>query len=231
MVEHPSQMCLSPQQNDPSVIHAPSPSVDILYGGLRVVDMSAVDSVSKIRSFMHSPSRVAAARDLRGKEAQGLIDLIDQVCPQLRYDCIRGTGERRRFFHCQNWMETFGNNVRTCFISSAKPPNYCQLHMFWNKSRCVSVMSTVTAGSRTSAKGSTWDVAWLSNTSGSGRRTHSTRFSRYLSYNLPVCSLLLSLHTAVLPGNYGLEAPVSPKHLAPFGSVCLHESSMFPYRL
>ena len=149
----------------------------------------------------------------------------------MRYDCIRGAEERRRLFHCQNWMETFGNNVCTYFISSAKPPNYCQLHMFCNKSRYVLAMFTVAAGSRTSAKGSTWDVAWLSNTSGPGRRTHSTSFLRYLSYNLPDGSLLLSLHTAVLPGNYGLEAPVSPQYLASFGSVFLHGSPVFPYRL
>jgi hypothetical protein len=78
-VEHPSQMCLTPQWNDPSVAHTSSPSADILYGGLRVVGVPAVDSVSKIRSFMHSPSQIAAARGLRGKEAQAFIDLIDQV--------------------------------------------------------------------------------------------------------------------------------------------------------
>jgi hypothetical protein len=69
------------EQTDPLVAAAPSPSVAILYNGLRVADMSVAESLSKIRSFVHSSSRIAAARNLRGKEAQELIDLIDQVRP------------------------------------------------------------------------------------------------------------------------------------------------------
>ena len=54
-------------------------------------DISAVESVSYIRSFIHSSSRIAAARNLRGKEAQRLIDLIDQVSSVLQHDdVIRG---------------------------------------------------------------------------------------------------------------------------------------------
>ena len=183
LVEHPSrdQTRLSPQWNDPSALDTPPPSVAILFSGLCVVGLSAVESVSKIRSFMHSPSRIAAARGLRGKEAQELIDLIDQVRPRLRYDGIRGTEQRSRLFRCRNSMGTFGNNVCICFVSSAKPPNYCLPHMFSSEPR-VSVVFTVAAGLRTSAKESTWDVAWPSNTSDSGRRT---RFSRYLSYSSP----------------------------------------------
>ena len=51
----------------------------ILYDGLCVVDASVAESISNIQSFMHSSSRIAAARNLRGKEAQRFIDLIDQV--------------------------------------------------------------------------------------------------------------------------------------------------------
>ena len=56
----------------------PSPAA-ILYDGLCVVDTSLAESISNFRSFIHSSSRIAAARNLRGKEAQRLIDLIDQV--------------------------------------------------------------------------------------------------------------------------------------------------------
>ena len=79
IVEHPSQTTFSSQCADTAVIDSPSPSVALLYNGLRVTDMSVADSVSKIRSFVHSSSQIAAARNLRGKDAQELIDLIDQV--------------------------------------------------------------------------------------------------------------------------------------------------------
>ena len=78
-VENPSQTSFSSQCADTTVIDSPSLSVVLLYNGLRVTDMSVADSVSKIRSFVHSSSRIAAARNLRGKDAQELIDLIDQV--------------------------------------------------------------------------------------------------------------------------------------------------------
>jgi len=78
-VEDAPRTTFHPQRTDPPVISASSTPVAILYGGLHALNMSVVESVSNIRSFMHSSSRIAAARDLRGKEAQGLIDLIDQV--------------------------------------------------------------------------------------------------------------------------------------------------------
>ena len=46
-----------------------------------VTGISVSESVSVVRSFVHSPSCVAAARNLRGKEAQCLIDAIDGVSP------------------------------------------------------------------------------------------------------------------------------------------------------
>ena len=44
-----------------------------------VTEISALESVSIIRSFVHSPSGVAVARSLRGRGAQRLIDAIGQV--------------------------------------------------------------------------------------------------------------------------------------------------------
>ena len=73
------RMAFHPQRTDTSKVSASSSPIVILYNGLRVVDASMAESVSNIRSFMHSSSRIAAARCLRGEEAQGLIDLIDQV--------------------------------------------------------------------------------------------------------------------------------------------------------
>ena len=138
---------------------------------------------------------------------------------------------RCRRLHCQNWTENFGNNVSTCFTRSAKAVNCCQPRIFCSKSLCMSAKFIVLVGSRTLAKGSIWDVAWLSNTSGSGLRTRPTRFSRYFSYSSPNSSSSFSLHAAVLPGNYRLEAPIPSKHLASFGSFYLHRSPEFPYRL
>ena len=79
VAENPSRTGSYPLLTDPSVVSAPSPPLAILYNGLRVEDMSAAESISNIWSFMHSSSRIAAARNLRGEEARGLIDLIDQV--------------------------------------------------------------------------------------------------------------------------------------------------------
>jgi len=45
------------------------------------------------------------------------------------------------------------------------------------------------------------------------------------------CSIVAQFAPAVLPGSYRLEASLSPKHLASVGSLRLHESPMFPYRL
>ena len=94
MPKSPFWMVFFPRRTDPSSIPASSLPVviDTLYNGFRVTDMSAVETVSTIRSFMHSSTRISAVRKLRGKEAQGLIDLIDQVCGmRLRRDDVRGT--------------------------------------------------------------------------------------------------------------------------------------------
>ena len=87
---HPSRATLSPQGTDHSVTGVSSPLVAVLYDDLRAADTSATEFVSNIRSFIHSSSRITAARNLRGEEAQGLIDLIDQVSgASLRYDVIK----------------------------------------------------------------------------------------------------------------------------------------------
>ena len=138
-----------------------------------------------------------------------------------------------RLLNCRNWMETSGfrNNVCTYFTRSAKPANYRQPHIFYSKSLYVLVTFAVPAGSRTSTKESTWDGPWPSNSSSSGQMTRRTIFSRCLSCILPNSLSLLSLHTAILPGNYRLEESVSPQHLAFIGSFFLRGSPVFPYRL
>ena len=139
--------------------------------------------------------------------------------------------EQDRSSRYQSWMKGFENNVCTCFTRSAKPAGCCQPRTPCSKNQHLSAKFTVMADSRTSAKESTWDVAWPSNTSGSGQRTGSTRFSRYSSHT-PLNSLpLLTLHVGVLPGNYRLETPFSPQHLTIVGSFCLHGSPEFPHRL
>ena len=132
-----------------------------------------------------------------------------------------------RPLHYQSWIGTFGNNICTYFIRSAKLANYCQPRTFYGKSLCAPVIFAIAVGSRTSAKESIWDVEWLSNTSGSGWGKGSTRVSRCLSPNPPDNLSLLILHTAVLPGNYRLETPISSQHPAFVGSLCLHGSPGF----
>ena len=110
----PSWMVFYPRRTDLSVITASSLPVviDTLYSGFRVTDMSAVESVSMIRSFMHSSTRITAARKLRGKEAQGLIDLIDQVRGmRLRRDGVRETEHGRQALALP---ELDGNLRRQC---------------------------------------------------------------------------------------------------------------------
>lgn len=85
------------QRTDRSVITASSSSaaIPILHNGLRIVNMSAAESVSNVRSLVHSTHQIAVARSLRGKEAQVLIDFIDQVrglsCSVMVLLCIGGT--------------------------------------------------------------------------------------------------------------------------------------------
>ena len=137
----------------------------------------------------------------------------------------------RRPLHCQNWMGIFAASVYTCFTKSAKPASYCRLHMFYSKSLYMSVTSTVMAGSRTSPKESTWDIVWLSNTSGLGRGTHSARFTRCLRCEQFDRLSLLSSHIAVLPGDHRLETPLPPQRLASTRSLRLHEPPEFLYCL
>lgn len=74
-----SRTVFRPQPIPPPISSVPSPPVSVLYNTLPAVDMSMTESVSKIWSFVHSPSQITAARNFRGKEAQGLVDLIDKV--------------------------------------------------------------------------------------------------------------------------------------------------------
>ena len=77
--ERPSRTAFYQQRSGSPVTSTSSPPVAILYDGLRVTDMSGDETVSNIRSLLHSSSQITAARNLRGKDAQGFINLIDQV--------------------------------------------------------------------------------------------------------------------------------------------------------
>ena len=193
--ENPLWTALSPQRTDPSLT---SPMAT-LYDDLRVVDVPAAESVSNIRSFMHSSSRIAAARSLRGGEAQILVDLIDQVSgAQLRCGVVGGIDHGCRPLRCQNWMGSFRNNAYTSYIRSAKLANCFRPRMFCNMTLCILILFVNAEGLRMSAKGSAWDGVWPSNASEFGRMTNLTRFSRYSSYNLFDNLPLLKLHIAVL---------------------------------
>jgi len=56
--------------------------------------MSEADSISNIRSLIHSPYWIAVARSLRGEEAEGLINFIDRVSHVWRSDRKRSLGAR-----------------------------------------------------------------------------------------------------------------------------------------
>ena len=123
-----------------------------------------------------------------------------------------------RPLHYQSWIGIFGNNICTYFIRSAKLANYCQPRTFYGKSLCASVISAIAVGSRTSAKESIWDVAWLSNTSGSGWRTGSTRVSRRLSPNPPNRLLLLITHFTY--SGFAGKLSVGNAYLIPTSYLC-----------
>ena len=232
MVENSPRIVFCPQRTDPPITTPLSPPVPILYDGLCVADMSVTESVSNIRAFMHSSSRITAARNLRGKEAQGFIDLIDKVISTwLQRNGVKGTEHGCRPLHCQNWMEIFGSNACFCSTRFAKPPNYCPLRISYDKSSYPSVKFSAAVGLRTLAKENTWDVAWPSNISGSGQEKRSARFSRCFSRDLPSSLPLLSWRIAILSRNYRLEASVSPQHLAFVGCFCVHGPPEFPYHL
>jgi len=93
-IENPSQTIfhLFPQPADPSVINLSSSSTAVLCNSLHVADIPVTESILNVRSFIHSPSQIAAARNLRGEDAQRLIDRIDQVnYAQLQHDYARGS--------------------------------------------------------------------------------------------------------------------------------------------
>ena len=79
MVENLPRAAFHPQRTDSSVISDPPPPVAIVDNGPRMADISVAESVSSIRSFIHSLSWITAAKNLRGEEAQGFINLIDRV--------------------------------------------------------------------------------------------------------------------------------------------------------
>ena len=128
-------------------------------------------------------------------------------------------------------MRSFENSVYTCFTRFVRPVKCCRPRISCSKSFCMSAEFAIMAGLQTSAKGSTWNAMWLSNTSGFGRRTCPTAFSRYPSSNLPGTVPMLSSYLAILSGNYRLEAPISSQHLTFAGSLCIHGPPVFPHRL
>ena len=104
-IENPSQTIfhLFPQPADPSVIGLSSSSTAVLCNSLHVADIPVTESISSIRSFIHSSSQIDAARKLRGEDAQRLIDIIDQVnCAQSQHGYARGSDRGCRPLHRQN---------------------------------------------------------------------------------------------------------------------------------
>lgn len=124
-VENPSRGIFHPQRTDPSVINTSPPPIAILYDGRHVADVLVTGSVSNIRSFMHSSSHIAAARNLRGEEAQVLIDLIDQVSDTwFRRNDARGT---EHGMQALTLSELDGNLRRQCLHLLYKICKTCEL--------------------------------------------------------------------------------------------------------
>ena len=72
-VSHPT-----PGTNSPATGASSSPTTT-LHDGPHMSNLPAAASISNIRSFIHSSFWIATAKNLRGREAQGFIDFIDQV--------------------------------------------------------------------------------------------------------------------------------------------------------
>ena len=125
------------QPTDPPTITATSSPAIALYNGLLVADMSAAESISIIRSLIHSPHQIAAARSLRGKDAQGLIEFIDQVIPpSCSVVTLLGLGKLNtpcRSLHCQSWMRSFENKI--CKTCETLPASYIL------RQECISIGS------------------------------------------------------------------------------------------
>ena len=194
-VEGHSQTIPYPQQIQSSEIVAPSSSAVVLYNGLRAAGVSITESVSNIQSLLHSPYRIAAARSLRGQEAQGLINLGGTQLQ--RRDTPRCWGTELnvtcRSLHCRKSVKSSENNVCTCFTRSAKRAECYQPHISCSGSLYLSATFAVMVGSRTSVKKSTWEIMWPSSTSGLGRGRHPTKPSKCqipcLHGNLPQCQV------------------------------------------
>ena len=92
----------------------------------------------------------------------------------------------------------------------------------------MSASFTVMAGSRMSAKESTSDIMWPSNTSGLGREMVTTEFSRYLIFSLVLLFVLIHAIKAVLQGNHNLEGPFPSKYPAVIGSFVLYSPLFLP---
>ena len=153
-VENPVRTVFYPQRTDPFVINTSPPPVATLYDSFRVTDVSAAESVSKIWSFMHSPSKIAAARNLRGEEAQALIDLIDQVSDvRFQHDGARGT---ELGVQALGLPELVGNLRKQCLHLLYKVCKACELlptsyvlrqaFMRVGKVRCCSGFADVSEG-------------------------------------------------------------------------------------
>lgn len=86
------------------------------------MDVTSIECLSEVRSLLSCPSKVAAARDLKGNEAQMLVDFLDRVsglCPSssiLMIECVE-----RRFWSNRPSMTNFVNGVFCSFLRSAKP--------------------------------------------------------------------------------------------------------------
>ena len=188
---------------------------------------STAEFVPIISSFIHSPSSIAFVRSLRGEEAQGLIEIINQVrivqsehtvTPLNVWELNIG----HRPLRCLNWTKSSGNNACTYCTRCAKTAKHCRPRIPCSKDLCVPVPFAVTVDLQTSAQETTWGAALPSNTSGSGQRTCPTRFSRYSNPHPPCIAPWFTSKTAVLSGDHSLEASFPSQRLAVIGGFILH---------
>ena len=235
-VENPSQTIfhLHPQRTfGPPATSATSTasSSPILYDGPRAADTSAAGSILNIWSLIHSPSRITIARSLRGKEAQRLIDLIDQVSP------VSAThlGADEAYLGCK---------VIALPELDQRLRKQC-LHLLYKLCKaCEMLPASYTIRQELIRVGNIHYCGGFADVSEGEyleRRVaiKHLRFATKDAFNniFKVIRQWLSsppsltLYVAVLPGNYWLEAPVPSQRIAVAGGFRLRGSPEFPHRL
>jgi hypothetical protein len=114
------------------------------------MDITSTEGLSKISTLIHSPSKITAARSLRGDDAQRVIDLTDQASnPSKHPPAPRMLIIKCSFFHYLPLIRKYLGGSHDCSTRSAKPVGCCPHHIPFNQSPPILVNLDGAAASRT----------------------------------------------------------------------------------